>query len=377
MVVVAKELQDRELASAFVRPVATAYMRAVLAGKGGDAAKAREDLRRAMIGFPRQLEGYSFLNQTTPCDEAKTVAEKFQRQPTHAEKLHQLLDLHRELPYGHIVYAIFTDFFGDPASGVLMLQRWEDGRSGASGGATNDTDDTTGEEALHLWVGYVARTFQNILMTKIPNDLLKTDEHGYDWGARRILARFRPDFTAALEREDYCNGGTFDRDLMEIYRLSIQESEDELSLLFDRKKLDIFSAFSDRSIHVPARHIAGYDRFTDCFGMIYGLEHVENQRAEIHDLLGRYKTWHAIYVLARGENTYYPEHWPVRLCQDAIEHFDLALSLLSKIQFPDERKKRLVGMLSMESSYSAARLKQRLTSQLYTLHESDGCERWR
>ena len=230
----------------------------------------------------------------------------------------------------------------------------------------------TGEKALQIWVGYVARTFQNILIAKIPNDLLKATEHSYDdWGARRILGHFREDFVAALDRKDYCSG-TFDRELMEIYRLSIQESEDELSLLLNGKRLDIFSAFIDRSIHAPARSVAGYDRLMRCFETIYGLRAMKYQRAMVHDLLGRYKAWYAIYVSTR-ESAYYPERWPAQLCRDAVEHFNLALSLLPELRSPGEKKERLVRILSMRDPYPAERLRRRLVAQKDTIREGGSC----
>ena len=162
--------------------------------------------------------------------------------------------------------------------------------------------------------------------------------------------------------------------MIEIYRLYIQEYEDELSLLLDGKRLNIFSTFIDRNIHVPARSIAGYDRLMRCFETIYDLQPIQYRRATIHDLLGRYKAWYAIYVSAR-EGAHYPGHWPDRLCRDAVEHFDLALSLLPELQSPDERMERLVGMLSMQSPYPAERLKRRLVTQLDTIRENGVCSR--
>ena len=389
MAAVAEELKDRELAGAFVRPVATAYMRAVRAGESGGAETAGEDLRRALTGFSAQLDLYGF-SSNQECVKAGNVAADLAGEegasPAKAA-LHRLLDLHRDLPYGHIVYAIFADFFGDAASGVLALQRWEDEREDGRPPLAEAADDA-GEEALHIWTGYVARTFQNVLIAKIPNDLLKATMQHYDWSARRILGRFREDFIAALDRGDYCVGAS-NRELMKIYRLSIQESEDELAVLLDGDRHGLLSAFVDRSIHGLAEALDGYERFKPCFKAVYASEKVvdyasekvvDSRHAGILESLGRYKMQHASYVMRR-ESALHPERRPARLCDEAVAHFELALRLLpgrseAEALRPRTRMAGLVGSLSMESPYPEEALRRRLAARLDVIRASGGCSQW-
>lgn len=377
MAAVAEELKDRELAGAFVRPVATAYMRAVRAGESGGAETAGEDLRRALTGFSAQLDRYGF-SSNQECVRAGNVAADLAGEegasPAKAA-LHRLLDLHRDLPYGHIAYAIFADFFGDAASGVLALQHWEDGRPPLA-----EAVDDAGEKALHVWTGYVARTFQNVLIAKIPNDLLKATMQHYDWSARRILGRFRGDFIAALDREDYCVG-TSNRELMKIYRLSIQESEDELAVLLDGDRYGLLSAFSDRSVHGLAEALDGYERFKLCFKAVYASEKVVDYRhARILESLGRYKMQYASYVMRR-ESALHPERRPAWLCGEAVAHFESALRLLpgrseAEALRPRTRMAGLVGSLSMEGPYPEEALRRRLVARLDVILASGGCSQW-
>lgn len=386
MAAVAEEIKDRELAGAFVRPVATAYMRAVRAGESGDAETARaetagEDLRRALTGFSAQLDRYGFSSNRECVRAGNVAADLAGEEGTSPAKaaLHRLLDLHRDLPYGHIVYAIFADFFGDAASGVLALQRWEDGREDGRPPLAEAADDA-GEKALHVWTGYVARTFQNVLIAKIPNDLLKATMQHYDWSARRILGHFRGDFIAALDRGDYCVGAS-NRELMKIYRLSIQESEDELAVLLDGDRYGLFSAFTDRSIHGLAKVLDGYERFKPCFKAVYASEKVVDSRhAGILESLGRYKMQHASYVMRR-ESALHPERRPAWLCDEAVAHFESALRLLpgrseAEALRPRTRMAGLVGSLSMEGPYPEEALRRRLVAWLDVIRASGGCSQW-
>ena len=369
MVAVTKELKDQELARAFVRPVATAYMWAVRAGA---EMTALEDLHRALIDFSGQLNDDIFsLSKSAKSECGKVVADP------DMEVLDQLLKLHSELPYGHIAYAIFASFFGDTASGILALQRWEDRP------LVEAVDGTEGK-ALRIWTGYVARTFQNFLITKIPNDLLKVTMLRYDWEARRILEHFRGDFIAVLDREDsssYCDG-TFNLGLMGIYRLSIQESEDEMTVLLDGDRYGLLSAFADRSIHIPAKVLDGYERFKFCFKMLYPEKIVDFWHVKILESLGRYKMQYASYVMRR-ESTLHPERRPARLCDEAVAHFEAALRLLPRrsdaeaaLLRPRTRMVGLVASLSMESPYPEEALRRRLAARLDVIRASGGCSQW-
>ena len=374
MVAVTKELKDQELAKAFVRPVATAYMRAVRAGA---EMTAREDLHRALIDFSGQLNDDVFsLSKSAESECGKVVADP------DMEVLDQLLNLHRELPYGHIAYAIFASFFGDTASGVLALQRWEDGNPLPP---LVEAVDGTEEKALRIWTGYVARSFQNFLIIQIPNDLLKVTMLRYDWEARRILEHFRGDFIAVLDREDssnYCDGES-NQELMRIYRLSIQESEDEMTVLLDGDRYGLLSAFADRSIHIPAKVLDGYERFKFCFRMLYDPPKiVDFWHVKILESLGRYKMQYALYVMRR-ESTLHPERRPARLCDEAVAHFEAALHLLPRrsdaeaaLLRPRTRMVGLVASLSMESPYPEEALRRRLAARLDVIRASGGCSQW-
>ena len=381
MAAVTKELRNRELASAFVRPVATAYMRAVRAGESAGARTAREDLRRALIDFSGQLDRYD-LSSNRECGKARNIAADLagEKSASSTEALHRLLTLHQDLPYGHIVYAIFADFFGDAASGVLALQRWEDGSPLPP---LVEAADGAGEKALRIWTGYVARTFQNVLIATIPNDLLKATVQHYDWEARRILEHFRRDFIAALNREDwssYCDGAS-NQELMKIHRLSIQESEDKMTVLLDGDRRGLLSAFADRSIHGLAKALDGYERFKPCFKILYSSEEVVDSRhARILESLGRYKMQYASYAMRR-ESALHPERRPARLCDEAVAHFESALRLLpgqsdAQARQPPARMAELVGLLSMESPYMEETLRRRLAARLDIIHASGGCSQW-
>lgn len=385
MAAVTKKLKDRELSGAFVRPVATAYMRAIRAQESveeskvpgeGDLDRAQENLRRALIGFSEQLDDYNFPpNQE--CSEARYIAAALaEKSVDHTEALHRLLTDYTKLPYAYIVYAIFADFLGDAASGVLALQRWEDWGSGDGQWVDGD-----GDEAVRIWTGYVARIFQNILIGKIPNDLLKATVQHYDWEARQILWRFRKDFVVALDQEDwsdYCSGAS-NQELMKIYRLSIQESEDKLAVLLDGNRYGLFSAFANRSIHSLAKVLDGYKRFESCFKKIYSEEAVDYRHAKILEKLGRYKMQYAAYTI-RQESALHPDHQPTRLCGEAVKHFESALDLLSGQSIAElrshTRMDALVKLLLAEGPYNREALRRRLVTRLDIIDANGGCSQW-
>ena len=369
MVGVADELKNRELTSALIRPFATAYMHAIL------TETYTERLNLSLVEFGRELEeNYEMLRIMNDRSDCKATQDIIQ------DLNDSNIDLAREiesaensgLPYGYMISAILTDFFGDTAGSIMMLQKWEDRH--------RTTPEDKDEAALRVWSGYVVRSLQNFLITGIQDNTLRIAARSYDEGALHILKKFRMDFVARLNDEKYCTGDV-NKPLMLIYYLHIQESQDQIEHIFWGSDEEIFSVFKNHTIHDLAKVLTEYEKLRPCFDKV--LEGADYYYALTHERLGDYELRYADHI-ENWERSLHSEDLPRQLCHSAHEHFRKALTLMTQVRKQElssiaakmsQRTEMLDALLSGRLYYKAEAMVRRLSDMSNDMRDRRMCER--
>ena len=366
LVEVAHSFRDRALITAFIRPLATAYMLAVFSE---DAEKYF--LNYLVSEFEKQVRHFGFdgPGPTPWCIKAVNLWAGNSAEAR--ENLREVMDSHKDLPYGHIAYAIFAEFFGDPVSGVMTLERWYESSS-------KPNED---KSALWYWKNYVARTYQNLLVSGISDPYVKVTASRYKFGARRILQEFSADFLSSLDDEGICSSGT-NETLLRIYHLHIQEAWTTLMNVIElngREGHFIFRFLDRRETLKMEAALSEYGRLFACFQDVFwqGVT-AQYYQALIEEALGGYKLLYSSYV-RRREADLHPEGYPETLCGEAKEHFELALSLwnthlgatsgIGRIR----EDSRMADLGSLFSGWTPNRDGSRLRGRLDVMLGNGGC----
>ena len=373
MVQITEKLKDKELSSAFVRPVATAYMRTIYAEEAGttvdrrtEGPKDRSNLLTALRKFRAQIESYKFFrdydlfDKSGSCSSASKLS--WDADSEEAKALENLMNRHDDLPYGHIAYAIFSNFFGDPASGIVTLQRWKDRSS-------LPMRDNNPSQELRYWTNYIARFYQNLLISGMADSSFKVAAYGHKHGARDILLRFRSDFIGKLSDEAYCASG-INQKLMEIYYLHIQENWRGIRNILENDEREIHTTFDSREIQKMKDALDEYSRFWTCFEITFNIHNLAQiYQAYIEETLGDYKLHYARYIERREVDTH-PERLPDRLRVEAAKHFRSAEKLLKAYLHaaPEptrvEESSRMEGLVALLSGEDVNRDARKLRAKL-------------